>query len=280
MYLGRLRRQDSGTTQLCAEDVVLWYAINYGIKTGLNEAFIVDNQTKEALVAQDPKSAEILKPVVRGRDIRRYKAEWQGLWLVATFPAAGVNIDDYPAVKRHLLAFGEWRLEQSGKKFPDGTRSRKKTNNAWYELQDTCAYHADFGKAKLLWIELVNRGRFAYDDSGLYGEATSFLLTGGSLKYLCAVLNAKLTRWFLANLAPTSGMGTLRWKKVYVERLPIPSISTFSQRPFEQMIDTILRAIWDDATADTASAESEIDQMVYQLYGLSTSEIAVVEERV
>ena len=232
------------------------------------------------MVTADPKSAEILKPVVRGRDIRRYKADWKGLWLIATFPAAGVSIDDYPAVKKHLLTFGESRLEQSGKKFPDGTRSRKKTNNAWYELQDTCAYHADFAKDKLLWIELVNQGRFAYDDSGLYGEATSFLLTGGSLKYLCAVLNAKLTRWFLANLAPTSGMGTLRWKKVYAERLPIPRISTESQRPFQQAINTILRAIADDAKPDTVSAEEEIDHMVYELYGLSTSEIAAVEKRV
>ena len=172
-------------------------AINYGIKTGFNEAFIVDNQTKEALVAADPKSAEILKPVVRGRDIRRYKAEWQSLWLITTFPAAGIGIDDYPAVKDHLLTFGKARLEQSGKRFPDGTRSRKKTNNAWYEMQDTCAYHADFAKEKLLWIELVNRGRFAYDDSGLYGEATTFLLTGESIKYLCAVLNSKLIRWCL-----------------------------------------------------------------------------------
>ena len=124
-------------------------AINYGIKTGYNEAFIIDNRTKEALVAADPKSAEILKPVVRGRDIRRYKAEWQGLWLIATFPALRVSIDDYPAVKKHLLTFGKARLEQSGKRLSDGTRSRKKTSNAWYEMQDTCAYHADFAKEKL-----------------------------------------------------------------------------------------------------------------------------------
>ena len=103
-------------------------AINYGIKTGYNDAFIIDNRTKEALVATDPKSAEILKPMVRGRDIRRYKADWQGLWLIATFPALGVSIDDYPAVKKHLLNFGKARLEQSGKRLSDGTRSRKKTS--------------------------------------------------------------------------------------------------------------------------------------------------------
>ena len=104
-------------------------AIYRGITTGLNEAFIIDNQTKDALIAEDPKSAEVIKPVLRGRDIQRYQAQWKGLWLIATFPALGLNIDDYPAVKRHLLSFGKQRLEQLGKRLPDGARSRKKTAN-------------------------------------------------------------------------------------------------------------------------------------------------------
>ena len=99
------------------------YAINYGIKTGFNDAFIIDNQTKDALIAEDPKSVEVIKPVLRGRDIQRYQAQWKGLWLIATFPALDLNIDDYPAVKRHLLSFGKRRLEQSGKRLPNGERS-------------------------------------------------------------------------------------------------------------------------------------------------------------
>ena len=147
-------------------------AINYGIKTGLNDAFIIDNQTKDALTAEDPRSAEIIKPVVRGRDIQRYQVDWRGLWLIATFPACALSIDDYPAVKEHLLSFGRARLEQSGKRLPNGTRSRKKTSHDWFELQDTCAYHGDFAKEKLLWMDLVNdRERFAYsDNSALYGD--------------------------------------------------------------------------------------------------------------
>ena len=110
--------------------VRLGCVINYGIKTGYNDAFIIDNPTKEALIADDPKSAEVIKPVLRGRDIQRYQAQWQGLWLIATFPALGLNIDDYPAVKRYLLSFGKQRLEQAGKRLPNGERSRKKTSNA------------------------------------------------------------------------------------------------------------------------------------------------------
>ena len=109
-------------------------------------------------------------------------------------------------------------------------------------MQDTCAYHEDFTKEKLLWIELVNNCRFAYDNSGFYGEATTFLLTGESIKYLCAVLNAKLIRWFLEKVAPTSGMGTLRWKKVYVERLPIPRTTGPRQQPFSRLVDSVLMA--------------------------------------
>ena len=83
---------------------------------------------------------------MRGRDIRRFQVDWKGLWLIATFPALGVSIDDYPAVRKHLLSFGKARLEQSGKRLADGTKSRKKTGHAWYEIQDTCAYHEAFAK--------------------------------------------------------------------------------------------------------------------------------------
>ncbi len=255
-------------------------AIYRGITTGLNEAFIIDNQTKEALIAQDPRSEEMIKPVLRGQDIGRYRANWAGKWLIATFPTLGVDIDEFPAIKRHLLSFGKGRLMQVGERHPDGSRSRKKTGNDWFELQDTCAYHAEFLKEKLLWIELVDRGRFAYDNNGYYGEATTFLLTGGPIKYLCAVLNAKLVRWCLEKMAPTSGTGTLRWKKIYVEQLPIPKVSRSNRKPFDRMIDRILRSLSHEQSSKTVAAEAQIDRMVYQLYGLTASEIAAVEERI
>ena len=257
-----------------------WDIVIYrGITTGLNDAFIIDNQTKDALIADDPRSIDILKPVVRGRDIQRYQVKWEGLWLIATFPALGLSIDDYPAVKKHLLSYGKARLEQLGKRHADGTKSRKKTNNAWYEMQDTCSYHEQFTKEKLLWIELVNRGRFAYDNSGVYGEATTFLLTGKCIKYLCAVLNAKLIQWFVANVAPTSGTGTLRWKKVYIERLPIPRITGPRKHVLSDLIDRILMAKATGQNTDTLAAEAEIDDRVYWLYGLTPLEISAVENR-
>ena len=194
--------------------------INYGIKTGYNKAFIIDNQTKEALVADDPKSAEILKPVLRGRDIQRYRAEWAGLWLIGTFPSIGLGIDDYPAIKKHLLSFGKQRLEQSGIRHCNGIRSRKKTGNAWFETQDTCAYHEHFRREKLFWIELTAQGRFAYNASEVFCMNSAYMMIGDSIKFLCAVLNSNLISWFMATIALNSGMGTTRWVRFTVDRIP------------------------------------------------------------
>ena len=179
-------------------------SIYYGIKTGYNDAFIIDTAVRDRLIAEDPASEELLKPVLRGRDISRYRAIWRNLWLVDTHNghsgSPAVNVDAYPAIKRHLDQFIS-RL----------TRRQDKGVTP-YNLRN-CAYHEEFAKEKLVWIELVQNGRFAYDESGKYCEATTFVMTGRHLKYLCALLNAKLTRWFLQQIAPTSGMGTLRWEK-------------------------------------------------------------------
>lgn len=255
----------------------LGYAINYGIKTGFNDAFIIDNQTKDALVSEDPKSAEIIKPVLRGRNIQRYQAQWNGSWLIATFPALGLKIDNYPAVKRHLLSFGKQRLEQSGKRLPNGARSRKKTSNAWFEMQDTCAYHAEFVKEKLFWIDLTEQGRFAYDDGEMFCVNSAYMLTGDSLKYLCALLNSALITWFMQNSALNSGMGTTRWVRFTVDRIPIPRIDTVGQQPFIQAVNEIQRA--SQTGADTSVLESDIDSLVCELYGLTEDEIRATTEK-
>lgn len=114
-----------------------------GILTGCNEAFIIDGATKDALIAQDPKSAEIIRPILRGRDIKRYSYDFADKWLITTFPSKHYNIDDYPAIKNYLLSFGKEKLEQSGKKDIGGIKgnnARKRTNNKWFETQDTIAY--------------------------------------------------------------------------------------------------------------------------------------------
>ncbi|MGQ3537760.1 Eco57I restriction-modification methylase domain-containing protein, partial [Ornithobacterium rhinotracheale] len=120
-----------------------------GILTGYNEAFIINGEKKDELIAQDPKSAEIIRPLLRGRDIKRYSYEFADLYLICTFPSLKIDIEEYPAVKEHLLSFGKERLEQSGKTHEiNGKRikSRKKTNNKWFETQDSISYWEDFYK--------------------------------------------------------------------------------------------------------------------------------------
>ncbi len=246
-------------------------SIYRGITTGYNEAFIVDALKKDELVLKDPKSAEILKPVLRGRDVQKYSVNWAALYVVGTFPALNLNIDGYPAIKEYLLSFGK-RLDQSGE-----AGSRKKTGNDWFETQDQIAYWQDFEKPKIVWGEISDEPKFAYDDSGLFGNDKIFIMTGESLKYLLAFLNSKLSEWYFSKISVTTGQGTVLWKKYKLELLPIPNIDTTAQEPFIALVDKIMGLKKIDPKADTAELEAQIDAMVYALYGLSDEEIKTIE---
>ena len=238
--------------------------INRGVTTGLNDAFIIDDTTKKALIAEDPNSAKILKPVLRGRDIQRYRAKWADLYLIDMHNGYGdvppVNIDKYPAIKSHL------------DKFYPQLKERQDKGKTPYNLRN-CAYHEEFSKEKLFWIDLTEEGRFSYDKDKMFCADTVFMMSGQSIKYLCAMLNSNLITWFMKNTALTSGMGVTRWKKFAVERLPIPKISHTEQRPFINLVDSILTAKASDPKADTTKQEAEIDRLVYGLYDLTTQEI-------
>lgn len=254
--------------------------INYGIKTGLNEAFIIDTATRDRLVAEDPKSAEILKPILRGRDIKRYSYEWAGEWLIATFPSLHLDIEEYPAVKNYLLNnFDIRRLEQSGKKYPKlNINARKLTNNKWFETQDTIAYYPEFEKEKIVWIELVDDGRFAFVEGGIYTKNTTFLMTHSRPKYLVGCLNSSLINWYFDTICASSGTGTNRWIKIYVEQLPVPIITpkrSLLASNIERLIESVITQ--KKSNSDITSLEKQIDQLVYQLYDLTPEEIAIVE---
>ena len=243
-------------------------AINYGIKTGYNAAFIIDNDTKEALIAEDPRSADIIKPILRGRDIKRYRAEWAGLWLIDTHNGYGnvpaVDIDEYPAIKNHLDAF-----------YPQ-LKKRQDKGRTPYHLRN-CAYHEVFGKEKLFWMHMAPYGRFAYSGSEIiFCNQKAFVVTGNSLKYLCAILNSRLITWQVENIAVTTGMGLIQWDKFVVERLPIPKMSTENQQTFTRLVDEILKAKASGSIAIADEQGAEIDRLVYALYGLTEKEIAAI----
>ena len=213
--------------------------INYGIKTGRNEAFIVDEAKREQLIAQDPSSAEIIKPVLRGKDIKRYHAEWNGLYIISTFPAVNLNIDNYPAVKNYLLEFGRDRLEQTGKTLADGTKSRKKTGNKWFETQDQIAYYAEFEKAKIVYPDIYRQQSFTIDTSAFYCSNTCYFIPTEET-WLCGVLNSKIVAWYYSRLANTLGSGGSRGFSIYIKQIPIPNIEPVQKTRISQIVYQII----------------------------------------
>lgn len=167
-------------------------SIYRGILTGYNEAFYIDEVTRQQLITADERSVEIIKPMVRGRDIAAY-AITGFEYLIGTFPALNLNIENYPAIKEHLLSFGYDRLKQTGDK-----GARKKTSGQWFETQDSIKYNEEFAKPKIIYPNMTSLFPFAYDESGMLGNDKSFILTVNdntiSLLFLLAVLNSSLAK--------------------------------------------------------------------------------------
>ncbi len=241
---------------------------NRGIVTGYNEAFIIDGRKKDELISKDPKNAEIIKPVLRGRDVRRYHSNFKNLWLISAFPALHLDINEYPLIMNYFKSFGK-KLEQSGQ-----NGCRKKTNNQWFETQDTISYYKEFEKPKIIFSEIVSEPQFHYDEKGYYPEATVFFITGESLKYLTALLNSKpVTYFFKKFYAGGELVGKYRYKKAFLENLPLPKISQKAQQPFDMMVDYILFLKKVESTLPTGKDqimssffEQIIDGCVYELY--------------
>lgn len=243
-------------------------SINMGIKTGYSDAFIIDADTKDELVSQDPSSEQIIKPVLRGRDIDRYRYRWAGLWLIDTHNgydgAEAVDIDDYPVVKEHLDGFYPVLADRLDK------------GRTPYNLR-SCAYREDFAGEKLFWMDMSGKGRFAYSKTEMYCRNDGYMITGGPIKYLCAVLNSGLVHYFMGRVAPTLGDHAFRWFKSVVETIPIPEVSAAERLPFIRLVDKILKAKAADPDADISALEARIDELVYQLYGLTEKEIEAIE---
>jgi adenine-specific DNA-methyltransferase len=260
-----------------------------GVLTGYNDAFIIDTETRNRILAnckdeeERKRTEEIIKPVLRGRDIERYRYKWAGLWIICTFPSKKIDIEQYPALKEYLASFGE-RLLQDGK-----PGHRKKTPHKWYETQDNIAYYPEFEKEKIVWQEIVREPSFAYDNTGIYVEATGFLMTGKNLKYLLGLLNSKPVAFFFKTFYAGGGLGEdgYRYKKAFLERLPLPPITKETQPLADQIVQKVQEILTLTQSPDFETSqekqqkvkelEREIDQLVYKLYGLTEEEIKIIE---
>jgi len=247
--------------------------INYGVKTGFNEAFVIDGQKREELIKEDPKSAEIIRPLLRGRDIKRYGYQFADLYLITTFPSLKINIDQYPAVKQHLMDFGYDRLKQTGE-----TGSRKKTNNQWFETQDSISYWEDFYKQKIIWKIIGNQMAFSIDSNEYVVNNACYILTGSYLEYLLSVLNSNVIKWYsyITNMNKT-GVGDVQVGGQNVNLFPIPLLSDFEQEPFIKLVEEML--IKKEKNENTTVLETIIDNLIYAMYGLSEEEIQFISSQ-
>ncbi|WP_231229902.1 class I SAM-dependent DNA methyltransferase [Helicobacter pylori] len=261
-----------------------------GILTGANEAFIIPTEKREEILnacktQEERKRTEtLIKPILRGKDIKRYSYEWAGEWVINThngytsnlkFKIPPIDIEKYPALKSHLDS--HW----------DTIATRSDQGDTPYHLRN-CAYLEDFEKEKIVYGEIVQEPRF-YLDNGecelgyFYAEATSFILTGEHLRYLLGMLHSKLITFAFKTFYAGGGLGEsgYRYKKAFIERLPIPKITPQNQKLAHKITDgakAILEAKEKDPKANTQKLEKEINALVYQLYNLTDAEIKIIEE--
>jgi len=263
-----------------------------GVLTGLNEAFIIDSKKREEILANCKDEAErmrteaIIKPILRGRDIKRYHYEWAGLWMIV-IPAGWTNkvtqsslieknaenevIKLLPSLMKYLLPFKA------------KAQKRDDQGDYWWELRH-CAYYPEFEKEKVVYSEIVRQPQFYYDTEKFYVEATSFLMTGEKMKYICGLLNSNPVTYFFKKWYAGGGLGEegYRYKKAFLEKLHIPPITPSNQsivQQIEAMVDKILYAKKENSKSDTSEWEREIDRLVYGLYELTEEEIKIIERQ-
>ncbi len=258
--------------------------IYFGIKTGFNEAFIIDTETRNKILAnckteeERKRTEEIIKPVLRGRDIEKWRYNWAGLWLIGTFPALNLNIDEYPALKEYLKSFGE-RLNQDGK-----PGHRKKTNNKWFETQDNIAYYPEFEKEKIVWQRVTQQFSFCIVPKGVYVLDSMAFMVGNNLRFLIGVLNSRLIDYYIKTYVHQYADKGFLLSNQYVERILIPKVPEDQQKPIIDLVDKILSLAQSpdyetdpQKQARVKELEKQLDQLVYKLYGLTEEEIEIIE---
>ncbi|MEN2436001.1 TaqI-like C-terminal specificity domain-containing protein [Weeksellaceae bacterium A-14] len=254
--------------------------INYGIKTGFNDAFIIDGAKRKELIAEDPKSEEIIRPLLRGRDIKRYSYEFADLYLLfipwhfplqnesnikgASLEAEKEFENQYPAIYKHLLKYK--------KELSNRNKAETGIRYEWYALQRWGAnYWEDFFRQKIIFQEMVQEPSFILDNEGVYMCLdTARIITGENLEILLAIMNSKLFFYAVKTFYGGGGLGEkgVRMKHTFFENFPRP---IFSQKTRE-----ILRDIISNFNSDKLT---KIDKIIYDSYNFSMQEIEYLENQ-
>ncbi|EAL2378358.1 class I SAM-dependent DNA methyltransferase [Campylobacter jejuni] len=266
-----------------------WQGLNIyrGILTGYNEAFIITTEKRNEILAnckdeaEKERTAKLIRKMLRGRDIKRYRYEWAGLWVINAHngyknqngeKVEAINIENYPSLKKHFDEF----YPQLEKRADKGLTP--------YNLRN-CAYIEEFEREKIVYSEIVRKPQFYLDTKlNFYAEATSFILTGENLKYLIAFLNNDFVAFIFKTFYAGGNLGEngFRYKKAFLEKLPIPKINSKNQKLADELInlvDEILKAKEQDKNANTQELENKINSLVYKLYNLTEDEIKIIENK-
>jgi type I restriction-modification system DNA methylase subunit len=262
-----------------------------GVLTGLNEAFVIDEKTKERLIKEDPKSVELIKPFLIGRDIKRYEPPQSNKYLI--FTRRGVEIKKYPAIQKYLLSFKEKLLPKPKDWKDEIWKGRKPGSYKWYEIQDAIDYYEEFEKPKIIVPSIVKSASYAFDADGFYSNDKASIIVTDDL-YLLGILNSKVCDFVMHSISSTKQGGYFEYKPMYLQQLPIRTIDF--KNPSEKAIHDKLVSLADrmlelhkKKTSIPPSAEREkvereiavtdekIDEIVYELYGITEEERKTIE---
>ena len=261
-----------------------------GVVTGCNKAFVIGDAEREGLIQQDPKSAELIRPFVVGRDVKRYAPLPDGKWLI--FARRGVNIADYPAIREHLERHRKqlrprpenWSGE---KKWP----GRKPGRYKWFELQDPVEYHAVFGKAKIVYPNISAAPNFTLDSDGILTNQKCFVIPTDD-KCLLAILNSPLCMFFFKNVLPELRGGFYEPSLVHFKNFPVPPVredgsnaelrrelgelAGAAMRETRAMAETSDSHIREARERLLAEINAKIDERVFALYNLTNAERRII----
>jgi len=241
-----------------------------GILTGFNEAFIINKEKRDELIAKDEKSKEIIKPILRGRDIQKYYKKFNDLYIINTHNGLRregiqpIDVNNYSAIKSHLDKFSNRLIKRSDKGVTP------------YNLRN-CAYLEAFDKPKIIFPNMTKFLPFLYDNKGFYTNQKCYIITGVSLEYLVSFFNSNLFKFCFEDNFPELQGNTRELNKVIFEQIPVKKITKEQEKYFIENVDKITILKNENPKADTTVLEQEIDQLVYKLYGLTEEEIAIVE---
>ncbi len=264
--------------------------IYYGIKTGLNKAFVIDETTRQRLIKEDPRSAEIIKPFLAGRDIKRYRPPIAAKYLI--FTRRGIKIDDFPAIKEYLTRFKQELMPRPKSWKGNHWPGRKPGSYQWYEIQDTIDYYKEFEKPKIIIPCIIKKASFTFDILKIYSNDKTSIIVSDDL-YLLGLLNSRVLDFIMFQISSTKQGGYFEYKPMYIKQLPIRPVDLSDptdKSHHDKMVALVDRMLaLNKQLAKTKAphdrevlqrqidaTDKQIDRLVYELYDLTEEEIGIV----